>query len=71
VELRLVPVPFRAFLRCHVRLHELSDHATVRGGGDAEIAVQEEVAQPVAAPRRLPALDVREGGGGDGGSVTT
>ena len=51
------PVPFSgaslAFTSCAM-------HPPAGGGGDAEVAVEEEIAQPVAHPGRLARLDVRE-----------
>jgi hypothetical protein len=56
--LRLVSVPARALLRCLVRLDQLGDDPAAGRGLDAEVLVEEEVAQAAAAPRRVRGLDV-------------
>jgi len=58
MELRLVPVPARALLRCLVGLDELGDDLPAGGRLDAEVLVEEEIAQAAAAPRRISGLDV-------------
>jgi hypothetical protein len=63
LEFGLMPVPAGALFRCHVGFDKVRDDLALGGRGDAEVAIQEEVAQAVAAPGRVPRLDVREPGG--------
>ena len=60
VELGLVAMPAGAFFRRLTGLHQLRDDSSAGGAGDAKVAVEEEVAQAVAAPGRLARLHVRE-----------
>ena len=58
VEVGSVAVPAGALFRCHVGLDELGEDPAAGRLLDAEVLVEEEVAQPVAAPRRVFGLDV-------------
>ena len=64
LELRLMAVPAGALFGCHVGLDEVRDaRARAVASADAEVLVEEEVAQAVAAPAGVGGLDVRELGG--------
>ena len=51
-------VPARARFRCHVRLDKVRDHPTVGGVGNAEVAVQKEVAQTAGDKLRVARFDM-------------
>jgi len=48
-----MPVPTGALFGCGMRLDDLRQYLAVRGIGDAEIAIQKEVAQAISAPWRV------------------
>ncbi len=56
-------VPAGARFWCHVCLHKVRDHLAVRGLGNAQVAVEEKVAQAARHKFGITRFDMRELGG--------
>lgn len=53
-----MPVPASARFWCHIGLDQVRNHLAVRGLGNAEVAVQKEIAQAAGDKLRIARLDV-------------
>ena len=60
LKVRLVSVPSGALFWCHVGFDQVCNHFSVRGVGNAQVAVEEKVAQSFGFERGVAGFDVRK-----------